>query len=125
MSGKTEMSPASPALDHLALTVPSLDDQVERLITAFGMEIELRSEHFALIVDSRSGFKLELSASRDDEAHLRHLGFRTDDVDAAHAALVAAGMESSAAPHRQDSERMYTSSLKEPGGVEVQLVKYD
>jgi hypothetical protein len=116
---------ASPALDHIALTVPNLDDQVERLTTTFGMVAQFRSEHFAVLVDPGSDFKLELSTSDDGEVHLRHLGFRTDDVDLAHASLVAAGMETSAAPHRQDFARMYTSFLKQPGGMEVQLVKYD
>jgi hypothetical protein len=116
---------ASPALDHIALTVPNLDDLVERLVTAFGMVAQFRSEHFAVVVDPGSDFKLELSTSDDGVAHLRHLGFRTDDVDAAHASLVTAGMETSAAPHRQDFARMYASLLKQRGGVEVQLVKYD
>jgi hypothetical protein len=116
---------ASPALDHIALTVPNVDDQVELLITAFGMVAQFRSEFFAVVVDPASDFKLELSKSDDGEVHVRHLGFRTDDVDAAHASLVAAGMETSAAPHRQDFARMYASFLKQPGSVEVQLVKYD
>ena len=34
-------------------------------------------------------------------------------------------METSEAPHRRDFARMYTSFLKQPGGLEVQLVKYD
>jgi catechol 2,3-dioxygenase-like lactoylglutathione lyase family enzyme len=115
----------SPALDHIALTVPNLDDQVERLTSAFGMVVQFRSEHFAVVVDPGTDLKLELSTSDDDEVHVRHLGFRADDVDAAHAGLVAAGMETAAAPQRQDFARMYTSYLKQPGGVEVQLVKYD
>jgi catechol 2,3-dioxygenase-like lactoylglutathione lyase family enzyme len=115
----------SPALDHIALTVPNLDEQVERLTSAFGMEVRFRSEHFAVVVDPGSDFKLELSRSDDDEVHLRHLGFRADDVDAAHSSLVAAGMETGAPPHRQDFARMYTSFLKQTGVVEVQLVKYD
>jgi catechol 2,3-dioxygenase-like lactoylglutathione lyase family enzyme len=115
----------SPALDHIALTVPNLEEQVERLTAAFGMVVRFHSERFAVVVDPRSDFKLELSTSDDGEVHVRHLGFRADDVDAAHASLVAAGMETSAAPHRQDFARMYTSFLKQPGGVEVQLVKYD
>ena len=115
----------SPAFDHIALTLPNLDDQVERLTTTFGMVAQFRSEHFAVVVDSGSNFKLELSPSDDGEVHLRHLGFRTDDVDAAHAHLVAAGMETSTAPHRQEYAGMYTSYLKDPGGLEVQLVKYD
>src|SRR5204862_902797 len=116
---------AFPALDHIALTVPNVVDQVERLTTAFGMVAQLRSEHFAVVVDPVSDFKLELSTSDDGEVHVRPLGFRTDDVDSAHATLLAAGMEASGAPHRQDFARMYTSYLKQPGGVEVQLVKYD
>ena len=89
------------------------------------MVAQFRSEHFALVVDPGSGFKLELSASDDCEVHLRHLGFRADDVDAAHASLVAAGMETTQVPHRQDFARMYTSFLRQPGGLEVQLVNYD
>jgi catechol 2,3-dioxygenase-like lactoylglutathione lyase family enzyme len=116
---------ASPALDHIALTVPNLDEQVDRLTSAFGMVVRLRTEHFAVVVDPASDFKFELSASEDGEVRVRHLGFRADDVDAAHAELVAAGMETRAAPHRQDFAQMYTSYLTQPGGVEVQLVKYD
>jgi catechol 2,3-dioxygenase-like lactoylglutathione lyase family enzyme len=116
---------ATPLFDHIALTVPNLDEQVEQLTRAFGMEALFRSDQFAVVVDPSSGFKLELNSSDDDEVHLRHLGFRADDVDTAHADLVTAGMDTRAAPHRQDFSRMYTSYLSQPGGVEVQLVKYD
>src|SRR2546423_11705657 len=116
---------STPLLDHMALTVPNLDAQVERLTSAFGMVARIRSEHFALVVDPVSGFKLELSPSDDDDVHVRHLGFRALDVDAVHANLVAAGMETAQAPHRHDYANMYTSYLTQPGGVEVQLVKYD
>ena len=115
----------TPAFDHMALTVPNLDQQVERLTGAFGMVAQFRSEHFAVIVDPGSGFKLELSASDDGEVHLRHLGFRADDVDAAHANLVATGMQTAQAPQRNEFAQMYTSFLAQPGCVEVQLVKYD
>jgi catechol 2,3-dioxygenase-like lactoylglutathione lyase family enzyme len=114
-----------PALDHLALTVPNLDEQVDRFVSAFGMEVQLRFDGFAVVVDPATGFKFELSASDHDDVHVRHLGFRTDDVDGSHAMLVGAGMETSVAPHRQEAARMYTSSLTQSGVVEVQLVKYD
>ncbi|HEY3669496.1 MAG TPA: VOC family protein [Acidimicrobiia bacterium] len=116
---------SGPSLDHIALTVPDLDAQVEQLLSAFGLVARTRFEGFAVLVDPATDFKLELSASDDGEVHVRHLGFRADDVDAAHAALVAAGMETSAAPQRQDFARMYTSYLEQPGGVDVQLVHYD
>jgi hypothetical protein len=115
----------TPLFDHIALTVPNLQEQVERMTSAFGMEARFSSEHFALLVDPGSGIKFELSSSSDGEVHVRHLGFRADDVDTAHALLVEAGMETSAEPHRQDFANMYTSFLAQPGGVEVQLVKYD
>ena len=115
----------TPGIDHIALTVPNLDEQVDRLTSAFGMVVDVRSEFFALITDPASGLKIELGRSEDSEVHFRHLGFRADDLDADHDALVGAGMEPSEAPHRRDFAGMYTSFLRQPGGVEVQLVKYD
>jgi hypothetical protein len=115
----------TPAFDHIAFTTPDLDALVERLTGAFGMVVESRFGDFALIADPASGLKLELGRSRDAEVHLRHLGFRTDDVDGAHEILVGAGMQVGEPPHRRDFARMYTSFLKQPDGFEVQLVKYD
>jgi catechol 2,3-dioxygenase-like lactoylglutathione lyase family enzyme len=115
----------TPGIDHIALTVPDLDEQVDRLTSAFGMVVEGRSDFFAIVADPASGLKIELSRSEDSEVHFRHFGFRADDVDGAHESLVEAGMETSEAPHRRDFARMYTSFLTERGGLEVQLVKYD
>ena len=117
--------PTTPAFDHVALTVPDVERLVERLTTAFGMVAQIRSEHFAVVLDPATDLKFELSPSDDGEVHVRHLGFRADDVDAAHASLVAAGMESTREPQRQDFASMYTSYLQQPGSVEIQLVKYD
>ena len=115
----------TPGIDHIALTVPDLDAQVERFTTEFGMVVESRLDFFAVLADPGSGLKLELSRSEDSEVHFRHFGFRAEDVDGAHQRLVDAGMESSEAPQRRDFARMYTSFLKQQGGIEVQLVKYD
>ena len=119
------MQVITPGLDHIALTVPDLDEQVDRLASAFGMVVESRFEGFAVIADPVSGLKMELSRSDDSDVHFRHLGFRAEDVDGAHESLVKAGMESNEAPHRREFARMYTSFLQQPGGLEVQLVKYD
>jgi hypothetical protein len=115
----------TPGIDHIALTVPDLDEQVDRLISQFGMVAEARMDGFALMTDPATGLKLELGRSEDSEVHFRHFGFRADDVDGEHQTLVRAGMETSEAPHRRDFARMYTSFLTQPGGLEVQLVKYD
>ena len=115
----------APALDHIALTVPDLQGLVDRLTGDFGLVAQVRSDHYALVIDPRSGLSLELSPSTDAQVHFRHLGFRADDVAAAHETLVAAGMEHAVAPHRRDFARMVTSFLKAPGGVEIQLVRHD
>lgn len=112
-------------VDHIALTVPDLDAQVDRLVNEFGMVVESRMDLFAIVSDPASGLKLELGRSDDDQVHFRHLGFRADDVDGAHEGLVDAGMITSEAPHRRDFAAMYTSFLTQQGGFEVQLVKYD
>jgi catechol 2,3-dioxygenase-like lactoylglutathione lyase family enzyme len=114
-----------PAFDHIALNVPDLDAQIDRLQREFGMVVQSRFEGFAIVADPTTGLTFELGRSADAEVHFRHLGFRTDDVDHAHETLVSAGMEVGQAPHRRDFARMYTSFLKQPGGLEVQLVKYD
>jgi catechol 2,3-dioxygenase-like lactoylglutathione lyase family enzyme len=115
----------TPGIDHIALTVPDLDEQIDRLTGSFGLAVESRLPFFAVLVDPVTGLKLELSRSEDDKVHFRHFGFKSDDVDTAHAALVDAGMETSEAPHRRDFARMYTSFLTQRGGAEVQLVAYD
>lgn len=115
----------APGIDHIALTVPDFDAQVERLTNEFGMVVEGRTGFFAVLSDPVSGLKIELGRSEDADVHFRHLGFRADDVDATHQALVDAGMESREPPHRRDFARMYTSYLTQPGGLEVQLVRYD
>jgi catechol 2,3-dioxygenase-like lactoylglutathione lyase family enzyme len=125
MSPHEERATVTPGIDHIALTVPDLDEQVERLTTSFGMVVDVRMDGFALITDPTSGLKLELGRSDDSQVHFRHFGFRADDVDGAHERLVNAGMETSEPPHRRDFAGMYTSFLTQPGGVEVQLVHYD
>ena len=111
--------------DHIAIAVPDLDAQVERLTAAFGMVVQSRSERYALLADPASGFKIEMNLSEDGEARFRHLGFRSADVDGEHQTLLDAGMSEVEAPHRRDFARMRTSFLRETNGLEFQLVKYD
>jgi catechol 2,3-dioxygenase-like lactoylglutathione lyase family enzyme len=115
----------APGFDHIALAVPDLDAQVDRLAAEFGMVVDARMDGFAVLSDPTTGLKFELARSDDDGVHFRHLGFRAEDVDAAHDDLVAAGMTTREAPHRRDFAGMYTSYLAQPGGLEVQLVRYD
>jgi hypothetical protein len=111
--------------DHIAIAVPNLPQQVDRLKTLMGLVVQFESDKYALVADPSSGFKIELTESTDTDAHFRHLGFRADDVTIAHQSLVEAGMTSTVAPERRDFARMTTAFLTEQNGLEVQLVKYD
>ena len=57
----------TPGIDRIALTVPNLDEQVDRLTSAFGMVVEGRSEFFAPYRRPRVG-------SEDRAEPLRRLG---------------------------------------------------
>ena len=115
----------TPGIDHIALNVPDLDAQIERLTTAMGLVVEHRFGDFALISDPTNGLKLELGRSDDDQVHFRHFGVRADDVDSAHQQLVETGMQTTEEPHRRDFAAMYTSFLHQQGCVDIQLVNYD
>src|SRR5690242_14161484 len=99
----------TPGIDHIAMTVPDLDGHVDRLTNELGMLVETRMDGFAVLRDPATGIKLELGGSEDATVHFRHLGFRSEDVDGTHDELVAAGMDTSEAPHRRDFAGMYTS----------------
>lgn len=114
----------TPGIDHIAINVPDLDTQIERLLD-MGLILEHRVGDFALVSDPTTGLKLELGRADDDQLHFCHFGFRTDDVDGAHARLVDAGMTATEPPHRRDFAAMYTSFLCEPGCADLQLVEYD
>src|SRR5262249_2649084 len=58
---------ATPVFDHIALTVPNIDERVDRLHRDFDMVVQMRSEFFAVVVDPNSGLKFELSRSDDDD----------------------------------------------------------
>jgi catechol 2,3-dioxygenase-like lactoylglutathione lyase family enzyme len=115
----------SPGIDHIAMNVPDLDAQLDRLVADFGLVLEHRFGDFALVVDPSTGLKLELGRSDDDQIHFRHFGFRTNDVDGAHRQLLDAGMATSEPPHRRDFAAMYTSFLHQQGCADIQLVTYD
>lgn len=115
----------TPGIDHIALNVPDLDAQIERLTADMGLVLDHRLGDFALVSDPSTGLKLELGRSEDDRLHFGHFGFRADDVDGAHQHLVDTGMETTEPPHRRDFAAMYTSFLHQQGCADIQLVNYD
>ena len=89
-----------------------------------GLIVELQGDGYAVVVDPGSGFEIELN-EEPGEAHFWHIGFISDDVDAAHEKVVAEGVSSTEPPHRRDFARMRTAFLKDANGLEYQLVDYD
>jgi catechol 2,3-dioxygenase-like lactoylglutathione lyase family enzyme len=90
-------------IDHIALTVPNLNEQIDRFTNQFGMLVQSRTEHFALIVDPASGLKIELGRSADTEIHFRHLGFQAENVNQGcdHVNIVAHGSSKRPTPLRK------------------------
>ena len=47
---------STPTFDHIAFTAPDLEQQVDRLVGAFGFLVHSRSEQFALLSDPATRF---------------------------------------------------------------------
>jgi len=109
-------------MDHIAIAVPSVADQVARFV-AMGLTVLTQTDAYALVADPASGFKIELN-QEPGEARFRHIGFQSDDVDGGHDELVASGVASTEAPHRREFARMRTAFLRDTNGLEYQLVAY-
>ncbi len=61
-------------IDYLALNVPDLEAQVERIVTSFGMVIEHRFDRFALLSGAKTGSFLsadgtEIGSPSRSQAH--------------------------------------------------------
>jgi catechol 2,3-dioxygenase-like lactoylglutathione lyase family enzyme len=104
----------TPGIDHIALTVPDLDAQVDRLARNFGMVVEHRFDGFALVTDPGTGLKLELGQSEDSQVHFPAL--RLSNRQRRPHPLVEAGVETSEAPTAGTSPPCTRHSSHSPVG---------
>ncbi|CAN5182035.1 hypothetical protein BH11ACT7_BH11ACT7_35950 [soil metagenome] len=112
-------------LDHVALQVRDFDDRVAALqrlgmtVRRFGVLSSDPSRRIAMLADSR-GFKLELVESGDDG--FAHLAFEVESVADA---IDGTGLTVDRPPYRLEAARADSAMLSDPGGLTVQLVRYD
>ncbi len=117
-------------IDHFAMAVPDFDQRID-FFTQMGMTVRRHGKHFAsggrivMLGDPKSGFKIELVERPGKDAELTHIAFRVDDVAAAHEELTGKGLESIRGPHHLDAAKADTALLKDPSGMEIQIVRYE
>ena len=120
----------SDGLDHVALAVADLDERIAFFTQHMGMTLRRMGKEIstgsriAMLGDPASGFKLELIESAD-RSGLQHIARRVDDVPAAFAAMVDAGMKPLREPRRIEPAKADSALVEDPSGLMVQLVRYD
>jgi hypothetical protein len=71
-----------------------------------------------------AGTKLELMEVDERRGELDHVAYRVPDVDAAHAAMLAAGCTELRAPFELTAAKARSSLVGEPWGARLQLIAY-
>lgn len=123
-------------IDHVALVVADFDAVVRTFTDALGLRCARigrlgrdGTRRIAMIADG-TGFKLELIEAPADavdppSARFDHVALRAHDVDASHDRLLAEGFTAHFAPRRLEPAHARTALLREPSGIDVQIVRYD
>jgi catechol 2,3-dioxygenase-like lactoylglutathione lyase family enzyme len=120
---------AGAVLDHVGTEEPDIDARVAFLADVLGFRVLRWGTHvvtglrIAMVADPR-GTKLELMEVRERTGELDHVAYRVPDVDAAHAALLAAGCTELRAPFEIPAARARSSLLREAAGHQLQLITY-
>ena len=123
------MTPLDAVLDHVGTEEIDIDGRVAFLVSCLGHRLLRWGTHLvtgrriAMLVDP-AGTKLELLEVDELRGDLDHVAYRVADVDAAHAALLAAGCTERRRPGDLPAERARSSMLQEPSGARLQLIAY-
>jgi catechol 2,3-dioxygenase-like lactoylglutathione lyase family enzyme len=118
-------------IDHVALGVQDLDERIAFMTTVLGMMLKRRGTHIptggriAFLADPGTGFKFELVETPDRQLGFMHVAYRADDVSAEHDRLVEQGLQSLRTPVRIKPAKAVSALLKDPSGLEVQVIAYD
>jgi catechol 2,3-dioxygenase-like lactoylglutathione lyase family enzyme len=118
-------------IDHIALGVEDLDERIAFMVETLGMTLKRRGTHIAsggriaFLADPVTGFKFELVETPDRQLGFLHVAYRAEDVPAEHDRLVAQGLQSLRTPARIEPAKAVSALLKDPSGLEVQVIAYD
>jgi glyoxylase I family protein len=126
--------------EHVGMTVSDLDRSLGFYVDLLGLNLVLRkpapSGRGETAFLDAGGAMLEISAPagpvstparevRSDEAGLRHLSFTFEDIEATHARLVAAGVESVEPPRDAFNTEILSrvAFVRDPDGIVIELVQ--
>ena len=118
-------------IDHVALGVEDLDERIAFMTGVLGMTLKRRGTHIAtggriaFLADPITGFKFELVETPDRQLGFMHVAYRAEDVAAEHDRLVEQGLQSLRTPFRVEPAKAVSALLKDPSGLEVQVIAYD
>jgi catechol 2,3-dioxygenase-like lactoylglutathione lyase family enzyme len=122
-------------VDHVAIGVESIDATIAVLCGSLGLREGRHGRRggvgapIAFVHDDRTGLKIELLETDEDERGLLHLAFALDDADAVdekHDSLVGTGFACVHAPARIEPAKARTALVAAPGlDWLVQLIAYD
>lgn len=116
-------------VDHIALGVKDLDEQIAFFKGTMGMKLRRMGTQYstgariALLGDA-AGFKIELIDTPSDESALLHIAYRVDDVDAEYKTLLSSGCKSVRAPHDLSTAKARTALVKDRSGLQIQIIMY-
>lgn len=114
-------------IEHVAISSPQPHRLASWYVDKLGFVINYQSERTAFVkapdgsmieIISASGDRVEQT---DKQPGLRHLALKVDDFDAAHAALVAAGVEFAGEPASAKGVR--TVFFRDPEGNLLHLIQ--
>ena len=116
-------------LDHVGTEEADIDARVRLLVDVLGHRVLRWGTHVVtgrriVMLADPAGVKLELMEVTERTGELDHVAYRVPDVDAAHAALLAAGCSQVQAPFELAAARARSSLVTEPTGSRLQLIAY-
>ena len=116
-------------LDHVGTEEADVDARVAFLVDTLGFRVLRWGTHVVtgrriVMLTDPAGTKLELMEVAERTGALDHVGYRVADVDAAHAALLAAGCTEVRAPFEIAAAHARSSLVREAAGHQLQLIAY-
>jgi catechol 2,3-dioxygenase-like lactoylglutathione lyase family enzyme len=123
------MDPIDGVLDHVGTEEPDIDARVRFLVDVVGFRVLRWGSHVVtgrriVMLADPAGTKLELMEVDDRRGELDHVAYRVPDVDAAHAALLAAGCTELRPPFDLAPAKARSSLVREASGHRLQLIAY-
>ena len=118
--------------DHVALEVGDIENTVQNLKKATGLEVLREGSRYStgqriVMLGDETGIKIELIESDLTKPTFAHIAFRVDgpaSVDLAADSMLSAGWAVKTLPHDLPHAKARSTLLVDEGGLQVQVIAY-